>query len=370
MSVLYNFVQPISVKDTYSAFNQVDFQVQLKQNSIQKNTFRLVGKLKVTKNAGVALDANDHVFLNAFAGVSSFISAVSVSVNTSQTIESIAAFPRHCAMRKQAKYTLSDLTASSLASVELLGSKNNRLLLGEVAEDGYVTFALKIDNCLNNMLAGDMHPSVVQEVRLMLTLESALNALYVNGVSPVLSLDYLMKDLELHYSEVPAGKVEPIAFETHYLTQQSIVNKITSLSVLTGSSPADKISCSFIKQGNRSNLRKDEFLSEYVSDIKRVEFDVNSSAVSSLYPIESYSDMALNYYRSFVEPNAPMKKNSITSMVTYSTCAFGLGVALQEATNERVSINITFADQTKEIEDDPSLYPIDAFVFMNAFIEL
>ena len=372
----YNYVQPISLKSEYKPFNQVDFQVNLKANSIKANSFRLVGKLKPFVNGGVALTDKHYVFMNPFAGVSSLFSSVSTSINATQTIEQIASFGRLVGMKKQARFTLADLTASSENTIQLCGTKTNNLLLGETDSDGYISFALKIDNCLNNMIGGDIHPSVVQEVRLMLTLESAMNAMYVNPLADataVTSLDYTLRDLELHYTEVPAlPKPQLIAFEAFFLTQQSMVSKVSTLSVLTGSAPTDKISCSFIKQRNRSRIDRDELMCEFVSDIDRVEMDINSTTAVAMYPLESYSDIAQNYWFSFKQPNASFSKNSITSEVTSKTNAFGVGFVLPEVEGERLTMTVTISDTPASVLDDPSAPDgaIDAFVYCNSYISL
>ena len=372
----YNYVQPISLKSEYKPFNQVDFQVNLKANSIKANSFRLVGKLKPFVNGGVALTDKHYVFMNPFAGVSSLFSSVSTSINATQTIEQIASFGRLVGMKKQARFTLADLTASSENTIQLCGTKTNNLLLGETDSDGYISFALKIDNCLNNMIGGDIHPSVVQEVRLMLTLESAMNAMYVNPLADataVTSLDYTLRDLELHYTEVPAlPKPQLIAFEAFFLTQQSMVSKVSTLSVLTGSAPTDKISCSFIKQRNRSRIDRDELMCEFVSDIDRVEMDINSATAVAMYPLESYSDIAQNYWFSFKQPNATFSKNSITSEVTSKTNAFGVGFVLPEVEGERLTMTVTISDTPASVLDDPSAPDgaIDAFVYCNSYISL
>lgn len=374
--IAYNYVQPVSVKSEYKPFNQVDFQVQLKANSIKANSFRVCGKLKVFANNQRLLESH-YVFLNAYAGASALFSSVSTSINATQTIEQISSFGRLVGMKKQCKYTLADMTSASENTIELCGTKSNKLLLGELDADGYVSFCLKIDNCLNNMLAGDFHPMVTREVRLMLTLESALNAFYVNPATnptQVDTLDYTLKDLELHYIEIPAPpKPSTMVFETHFLTQQSLVSKISALSVLTGSTPADKISCSFIKQRNRSQLLRDELMCEYVSDITRVEMDINSNTAVAMYPLQSYSDILQNYWFSFKQPNAVFSKNSITSEVTGSTLAFGIGFALPEEAGQRLTMTVTIADQPlKPAEDDPSIEgnAIDAFVYCNAYVEI
>jgi hypothetical protein len=371
--VVFNSTLPISVRDTYTEFNQIDFLVSLKSNSIQKNSFRLNGKLKVFPNGdytGVA-DLNSGIFLNAFSGVSSLINVASVSVNSTNTIENIASFGRLVGMKKQAKYTLPQLTASSYASLELCGNRNNQLLLGEVGQDGYISFSLKIDNCLNNSLGGDLHPAVIQELRLMLTMESALNAFHVNRpTSAVTAVSYLLKDLQLNWTEVPAApKPEPIGMLTYFLTQQTLVSKVSNLSIMTGNLPADSLSISFIKQKNKSNIKRDCNLCEYLGEIERVEFEINSSQSVNMYPLTSYGDIALNYYRSFSEPNMPLEKNSITSLATFGTSCFGVGVQYPESTADKLTMSITIKDDARP-ENDPATDAIDAYCYVNSMLQL
>jgi len=151
-----------------------------------------------------------------------------------------------------------------------------------------------------------------------------------------------------------------------------MVSKVSTLSVLTGSTPTDKISCSFIKQRNRSLLNRDENMCEFVSDIDRVEMDINSTTSVAMYPLQSYSDIAQNYWFSFKQPNALFSKNSITSEVTSKTNAFGIGFVLPEVAGERLTMTVTINDTPSDPADDPSAIDgaIDAFVYCNSYVEL
>ena len=71
MTAIFNSTQPISVRETYTEFNQVDFLVQLKANSIVKNSFRLNGRVKVMNGLGVRATEAMGIFLNAYSGISS-----------------------------------------------------------------------------------------------------------------------------------------------------------------------------------------------------------------------------------------------------------------------------------------------------------
>ncbi len=371
MTTIFNSVQPISVRDTYTEFAQVDFLVQLRNNSIQANSFRLNGRIKVAAD-GTQIVRTDNVFFNAFAGVSSVINVCSTSINSTQIIENISNFGRLVGMKRQSKYTLPQLSASSLCSLELCGNRNNQLLVGEIGEGGYVSFSMAIDNCLNNTMGGDLHPSKINELRLMLTLESALNALYVNNVETTISvLSYDLKDLLLTWTEVPALPTpQPIGMITHFLTQQTIVSKNSNLTIMSGTSPADALSISFIKQKNRSKKDRDGLLCEYVGQIERVEFEINSSQAVSMYPLQSEGDFALNYYRSFKSPQDPLMKNSITSLATYGTCAFGLGVLYPESQMNRLTMNITIADDATAENTPQGENQIDAFAYTNSLLSL
>lgn len=382
MSAIFNSTQPISVRETYTEFNQVDFLVQLKANSIVKNSFRLNGRVKVMNGLGVRATEAMGIFLNAYSGISSVVNVASVSVNSTQVIENVSSFGRLVGMKRQAKYTLPQLTASSLASLELCGNRNNLLLLGEREKNtgdadnnntGYISFSMAIDNCLNNMMGGDIHPAKINEMRLMLTLESALNAFHINKESSVeTGVTYLLKDLLLTWTEIPpAPKPESIGVVTHFLTQQTLVSKNTNLNIMSGTLPADALSISFIRQKNRSNVRRDGNLCEFIGQIQRVEFEINSSQSVNMYPLLSYGDIALNYYRSFQSPNAPLMKNSITSLATNGTSAFGIGILYPESQSNRLTMNITISDEARS-ENDPASPDgaIDAYCYTNSLLTL
>jgi len=176
----------------------------------------------------------------------------------------------------------------------------------------------------------------------------------------------------LTWTEVPApAQAENIGIISYFLTQQSIVSKVSNLNIMTGSNPADSLSISFIKQKNKSNARKDANLCEYLGQVERVEFEMNSNSSVNMYPLESESDIALNYYRSFQQPTSKMTKNSITSLATFGTCAYGVGVQYPESQGDKLTMSITIKDDALP-ENDPSGSgdAIDAYAYTNSLITL
>jgi hypothetical protein len=63
-------------------------------------------------------------------------------------------------------------------------------------------------------------------------------------------------------------------------------------------------------------------------------------------------------------------KNSITSLATYGTCAFGLGVLYPESQMNRLTMNITIADDATAENTPQGENQIDAFAYTNSLLSL
>lgn len=370
--MFYNAAQPSNIRDSYSQHSQVDWLIrQTPGRQINAGSLRCTGKLTITKATPAApgtfvpIELTDSVFINPYAGVNVFVSNVSTSIND-RVIESIAQYPRICAMDTMARHTLEELTCSTESASELKGNNNNVILCKPNAP-----FSFAPNICLNKT-SDDLGSSKYTFCKIMMTLSSALEALYVStaipgAAPPIASLNFSISDLQLHWTEsLEIKNPNPVVFNINYLVTQTVLSSNSNLNCVAPN-PYDSVSVSFIRQANRNNLYYDSNMCEYIRDIERVEFTVNNAAYGPLtYAIITpcYQDVALNYLKSL---NGDPDKNSIVNRLLQENGCFGLGMAYSSAQNDKLGIALTLSASS---DFSISSNPFDALLYINGYLAL
>jgi len=382
--LFYNLAQPNNIKQSYSAYDQCDFLIrQVPGREIQAGSLRITGDLNVTKRlvanptTDVAITPEDRIFVNPYGGAHVFISNATVSIND-RTIESMAYYGRGVVMDTQAKYTLEELTACSESAVELKGNNGNMILSGSSSSQtagspaGSVPFSI-VPNLSINKTSTNLPSSKFPLCKIMLTLASATDALYVSTPDPeepvISSLGYTLSNVQLHWIEVPEDKsIKQTTFNTNYLIVQTVVSGNTNLNIVAPTA-YDSFSASFLQQAHRNNLYYDSNCCEFLPNISRVEFSLNNGTQPLSYAIGGgnspcYQDLCLNYMKSL--KGNPFK-NSIMNRILYENGCFGIGMSFASSVMDKLGVAITLnPNGTQEISD----HPYDACIYVSGFITL
>jgi len=374
MVMFYNSAQPSNIRDVYSQHSQVDWLIrQVPGRQIVASSIRLTGNLSVSKalvgapSTFVPIELTDNVFINPYAGVNVFISNVATSIND-RVIESLAQYPRICAMDTQARHTLEELTCSTESASELKGNNGNVILCKQNAP-----FSFSPNICVNKT-SDDLGSSKYTFIKIMMTLSSALEALYISTPEPqnptISSLNFSLTNLQLHWIETLEVKnPNPVVFNINYLVTQTVLSSNSNLNVVAPN-PYDSVSVSFIQQANRNNLYYDSNMCEYIRDIQRVEFTINNSAYGPLtYAIGAsdsppYQDLAINYLKSL---NGDPDKNSIVNRLLQENGSFGMGMSYSSSQNDKLGIALTLSSTS---DFQISTHPFDAMVYINGYLAL
>jgi hypothetical protein len=389
MALKYNGVKPLNIKPSYSANDIVDFTCKLQPGrAVKAGSFRISGWLNVQKivpgtTAAVPLTKADSVFMSPYAGVHSFWRNSTCYVND-RTLEVNTMYPRWASMNKQSKYTLEGINTSSAGLTELCGSQNDVLLLGsEIAPNtpalpgvtGYtplsIPFSFKPEVALNKS-SGDLGESRFPQMKMLFNLASAVEALYSsNGAAYVQAnigaLQYNFLDLQLQwYETLEMPMLQPVVFQTVNLITQTLVSSNASFAV---SSPTvyDAVSLSFIQQSHRNNYAFDNYACEYIPNIEnvgsRIEFTVSGGDQPIRFPIQTYSETALNYWKSM----GGDIKNSMMNVYSSQNGAWGIGCKFTTGINDRLAVNVILQPP---LTLNPSQNPSDCFIYVSGFISV
>jgi hypothetical protein len=386
----YNSIKPLNIKPLYSANDIVDFTLKLRPGrAIKAGSLRVSGWLNIQKQAPGSTDwvpctKEDSVFVSPFAGVHSFFRNSSCSVND-RTLEQNSMYPRWASMVKQSKLTLEGLNTSSMATIELCGTQNNVALLGSEVAANTVTlpgvvgevlsipFSFKPELALNKS-TGDLGQSKFPQMKVLFNLCSAIEALYSTAsaeyiLANIAALQYSFLDLQLGwYETIDVPSPEPITFQTVSLITQTL-NSSNSTMAVNSPNLYTAISMSFIKQAHRNKLNFDNYSSEWVPGIEnigsRVEATVSGNSQPIRFPIQTYSELALNYWKSL----GGTARNSIMNTYTsQSGGCWGIGYYFTTSINDRLSVNIILNGLTND--QNPSSHPSDCFIYVSGLISV
>lgn len=380
--MFYNIAQPSNISPSYGPYSQLDFTIKPSRGrSIKANSLRLVGNLLVTKTttasptAFVPVVPEDQIFMNPFVGAHGVIKNIS-SVANDRILENISFYPRFVGQKTQAECSLEDLTSSSEHAVELKGLQTN-VLLGAATDLKGVPFSIK-PVCALNRSNTDLPQSKFQQMKLLMTLGSAIESFYCSKPQPatsdptfITSLNFAISNIELSWIEVLEESIPRTVFRTCYLTTQTVVSLNSNLYV-TSPTVYDAVSCSFIQQKNRNQIYRDDNLCEYIRSIQRVEFSVDGLSNPLVYAIGAsdsppYQDLALNYGNSL----DAAEKNCLMSKLLSETIAFGIGCAFRAAQNSKLAITIQIADSVPaSANPSASGNAYDAFLYCHGYLEV
>lgn len=379
--MFYNIAQPSNIKPIYSEYDQVDFTIKPSRGrSIQANSFRLSGNLLVLKSTTASpsvaapVTPDDMVFMNPFVGAHGIVKNIS-SIANDRILENISFYPRWVGMKTQAQASLEELTSSSYHAPELKGLQNN-VLLGAPTDITGVPFSLKPLIALNRSSA-DIGQSKFQQLKVLMTLGSALEAFYCSKPKPsnadpnyILALTFQLQNLQLSWVEVPEIPIPRIVFRTVYLTTQTVVSLNTNLYV-TSPTVYDAVSCSFIRQSDRNQIYRDDNMCEYIRSIQRLEFTVDGLDAPLVYAIGAsdsppYQDIALNYAKSL----EALDKSSLMNKLLSETVTFGVGCAFRAAQNSKLAISLNISTDVPPAAN-PSLtgQAYDCFLYCHGYLE-
>lgn len=380
----YNASQPINIQSVYTSNNVVEFLIKIPTSrALKSGSLRLSGYLKVKKTspAGVttSITEKDKVFLNQYAGVHSFFSSITSSINNRSIEGSLMHYPRYVAMMTQHDSTPEGLITNSAHASELKGCLNNYLLPGNNELRG-ISFSCKPHICLNKS-STDLPQSKFSEMKITIQLANATECLYISGGAPstqtISSLSYELSDLQLSWMETleqPGMASEQTVFNCIDNMAQTITGVNSNMQIRT-SKPYNAMSISFLRQADKDSIYKDSLLCEYVPDIERVEILVNGVDNPITYAIlpPCYQDIALNYYKSLSNSGAVIwktqtgEKNSIMNRFLSENGTFGVGCAFATSQNDVLQVALTINDNTLY---NPSVSPIQAFIYINSFVEV
>lgn len=379
-TIFYNSAYPLNIKQdnlsaqpptlAYTQNDIIDFKIAMRSGrAMRAGSLRISGNLIVQKlnvaGVWVATTLEDRVFLDPYVGVQSFFRNASTSVNGS-LVESIQYLPRWVGMKRQANYTIEGINTSSKVLSELCGSQNNYMLISDMG----VSFSFAPETCVNKS-DQDLGQSKFSELRLSFNLANATEALYTTRLpaDPYMAtadgftqLRYSIGDVQARWIEgVEVPSKAPVVFQVCSLVTQTLLSS-NSFFAITTPTPYTSLSLSFIKQSHRNsffyNNNRCEFVEGLTGTAGRLEIEINGNTGPIKFPLLTYQETALNYWKSL---NGVIKSSIMNSYLSSNGATFGIGCSFVESVNDRVTFMLQIDPNDPAYNND--IPARDAFIY-------
>ena len=302
MSVRYISLEPVNLKDTYSEFDTIDFDVVYAGRKLGLNNIRLAATIQTPNAIAGAGDlrvdnANTDFFLDNMVGAHSFIQQISTEFSNagekSGVAESLNEYPRYCKMYYSASQSANDQNSS--ASACELRSPNikysNVLLRGgqtgipdaheyiESQGQSLCNFSVRPRFCLNSVSSqGSPMLSERQVGRCRISIRLARFEDVFSGSDAVANItSYQLSDVRLLYQTyADDGQDMPLVMRTKANIKQNVNGNAITLNARLPIQ-ANSMTASFFPVADMNSAKLNTLACPEPPQVNRVEFSFNDS---------------------------------------------------------------------------------------------
>tara|TARA_R110001606_G_scaffold296996_2_gene444750 strand:+ start:1454 stop:2596 length:1143 start_codon:yes stop_codon:yes gene_type:complete len=330
-TVLYHQVEPQATQDKYTAFDNVDFVINVGEGRrLLKNSVRVLGDLQINTTGSTRSVGN--VGFDRVAGAHAFIDSCQVSSINQGLIENITNYGRWVSMAGHASYDRNDMVNSNLAC-ELRASKQTitdfygRGILTETDGSGVAVqttdadFSIKPICALNRMSGDDLPSSKSGAITLTINLQR--DRVVLMGDAQVADSNYELKNLRVTYQSVADdGSSSQTGMRTIYNIKSNILSGAASISANV---PAlcSSVVMSFCDTAVENQLNENSLGLEEPQALTEVQYLFNDQTNSLItYVLEDRTEML----ERFIDAMGVSGHNQVSKDVFKSNQGFALGL--------------------------------------------
>ena len=330
-TVLYHQVEPQATQDKYTAFDNVDFVINVGEGRrLLKNSVRILGDLQINTTGSTRSVGN--VGFDRVAGAHAFIDSCQVSSINQGLIENITNYGRWVSMAGHASYDRNDMVNSNLAC-ELRASKQTitdfygRGILTETDGSGVAVqttdadFSIKPICALNRMSGDDLPSSKSGAITLTINLQR--DRVVLMGDAQVADSNYELKNLRVTYQSVADdGSSSQTGMRTIYNIKSNILSGAASISANV---PAlcSSVVMSFCDTAVENQLNENSLGLEEPQALTEVQYLFNDQTNSLItYVLEDRTEML----ERFIDAMGVSGHNQVSKDVFKSNQGFALGL--------------------------------------------
>jgi len=333
MSILHHSVIPENNRNTYSAYDVIDFRASFPTRMMNLNSLRITGTLQV-RNASNNDITTELVQLDERIGAHSLFSNIQSFVG-GVAIDNIMEYPRMCKMLTTANTNSADMfqaknlcelrAPNEAVALQILKGETTPVACNPVIKRK-MDFSIKPLIGLNQVYSDRKQLSYTKsgDVRVVLTLNRD-NAVFF-GNSVVEGFNYQLADLRLEYTSYPddGDREQAIIFKRRQGLKQSFASNTASLN-FNYPMVANKIFGSFLKQADENMPNLNTQALQKVPNVSTLGFYWNN-ATNEYISYEMRSDVEI--LERYIDAVGETGRNSASLMNVANNDGWGIGLNL------------------------------------------
>jgi hypothetical protein len=319
---------PLSVKQSYSPNDVVDFLISYEDKEIVQNSIRITGKVRVAADltAAARITVTDDVKIDGTIGIHGAFQSITSSCDNVGILENQNEYPRYVKAKSAASTTAQMLFTDCQNTTELKAGVDDHtkyILIGNSTtsqDDAKIPFSFKPDIALNKT-SENIAFNKCGGVKLSLRLATTSQFLYGTAAS---NYNYALYDLRLEYIAAPMKTTGPLTLETIHMIKTTAESNNTSISTRV---PAivQSVSMVFHVEDQLNTAAYNHVALEVPPAISRCEFSFNDSTTQYYnFALESEEELLYNYQQSWGNPGG--SKSNITLSRLNANESYGIGM--------------------------------------------
>ena len=341
--IRYHTVQPANVKDAYSEYDSVDFEMTFENRQLLRNSVRIKADLVVTRDGTNPVRTEDNIFIDPKIGAHCFVSSITTELQSKGVLENLQEYPRYVRMMSETTMAEDDIFNSEnvceLRSPDI--KVTNAILQGPT--DGQIVnvkndFSIKPRFCLNSM-SGPLSYTRSGTIRVTIKLARFFNALAGQNMVP--DATYALSNLRLCYmSSADASAKSKVQMATKLNIKQSVASAFSNIATRV---PAvcRSVSCSFQLQADENKATSNNVETARLPNVKELQFLFNDSQNEFItYIIKDQEELLRRYVESF----ADTESNSLSLAKLRASKGYGIGLPFRDfidLSNQKFNVQIT-----------------------------
>lgn len=353
----YVTVYPENLKNTYQAFDSVDFVMTFENMALLPNSVRIKGDLQIVNpDADVAMDSS--------VGAHCLFQSIQTSFQSIGNVENFQEYPRYVKMVSDVTMRPDDHNNSeatcelrspdnSISSLCLQGCASNRSATNSALLP--VDFSIRPKFCLNNM-SGPLNFSKSGAVRVNVKLARDEAAFFlVNDQTG--DIQYKIQNLRLCYLTAAPAKSNKVSMRTKLNIKQSVLSQFANVSTKV---PAvcNSVSCSFQPQSDENNKLKNNTKTCVLPNVQELQFLFNDNQDEYVtFVIKDRAELLDRYIESFARSGS----NNVSLEKLHHNQSYGIGLnfgQMIDLSNQKFNVQIT--------SDVKNTYPYTLYMYFHS----
>jgi len=353
----YHVAQPTNRKDTYTANDNIIFNLTGTGRSLLNNTVRLVGRVTITDN-----DMEKFVTYDNFTGFHCLFSRMDVQSQLLGSLESIGDYNRMCASINKASLHYNDLfnSAYNCQGIVPMPKTAQALLTAEyplnqidasgagLNDPTATSFYIRPKICLNNMVNGSLPFAKTGDIMVEVRLDIDERMLFGN---PLIgnSISVEVSNLRLLYNTIPdTGKyLKEYPMVAHSYFKTTINSTYANFSTKANMPNCSAFYCTAIPANLEANPEENSFRLFQIPNIKQLSFEWNDSQTMAQltydFGDDNREEILSNFIKSIKNSDPLGSSLSANNAFLADNNSWGMGLQFNQAVNlttNKLTVNL------------------------------